>query len=159
MAGSRLFFPGVPTTMDVNRLMELDVQPGTIVSYEQVTAVIGISNSVHRFRTVTNAWRRRLFRERLLQSSAEGGAFHFLTADAAHQKGRGGLTRVGRASGRLRTAVAAVDSAALTTPELVSRHNLLRRETEAIHEAAQKSARALAAPLPVNGSTLRLAKK
>jgi hypothetical protein len=153
----KLFFGGVPTGMDVAKLMELELSPGVDISYEKVTEIIGEKAGTSRFRTVTNAWRKRLFRERLLQSSAEGGAFHFLTADAAHDKGRKGIVHVGRISSRLRRDVEAVDLMALTG-ERQAKHHLLRREIEAVNQTIHNSAKALALPTPVAGSSLRLAK-
>ncbi len=152
----RLFFGGVPTRMDVDRLMKIEDDPGMSIDYEYIEGVLGVKRGSNRFRSVTNAWRKRLFREKLLMTTAEGGKFHFCTADQAHDLGRKGISKVGRSAGRLRVHVDAVNVADLSL-ERSAKHQLLRREVLAIHAAAQSGARAIAAPEPVAGRSLRLA--
>src|SRR3546814_17859777 len=58
---------------------------------DQATADRGPRAS--RFISVTTAWRTKLFRERAVQSKREGGAIHFLTADAAHDVAIAGVSK------------------------------------------------------------------
>jgi hypothetical protein len=151
-----VFFGGVPTKREVDLLMEqVEAAPGSAVSYEKVARLIEVKANTSRFRTVTNVWRRRLFREHLTQTTAYGGAFHFLSADEAHDTGLRDIHRVGRSTGRLRTRIEAVHVAELSEPRR-DKHHLMRREMMAVHEAFQKSAKALAEPKPVS-SVVRLA--
>ena len=151
-----VFFGGVPTKREVDLLMEnVDATPGSAVSYEKVARLIEVKANTSRFRTVTNVWRRRLFREHLIQTTAYGGAFHFLSADEAHDTGLRDMHRVGRSTGRLRTRIEAVHITELSEPRR-DKHHLMRREMMAVHEAFQKSAKALAEPKPVS-SVVRLA--
>lgn len=153
-----LFRGGIPTGMDVDKLMkEIEVQPGTVVPYAEVERIMGVHLKATRFRSVTQAWRKRIFREKLLDSTAEGGEFYFLTADAAHDKGRRIIKQIGRATGRLTVRVDAIDANELTGPRREI-HNLLRRESQAMLDAARKSAKAIAGPRPVQGANLKVAK-
>lgn len=147
-----LFFGGVPTSPDVDKLIkEFDAAPGSQISYEQVEQCIGVSIKEFRFRTVTNAWRKRVFREKLIQSEADGGVFKFLTADEACDSGVKGLWRIGRATGRLRVHVEAIDPAAASSDAKRDKINLVRRASHAMHEASQASVKTIAAPKPVRG--------
>jgi Ca2+-binding EF-hand superfamily protein len=151
-----VYFGGIPTKREVDLLMEqVEATPGTTVSYEKVARLIEVKVKSNRFLTVTNVWRRRLFRERMIQSEAFGGAFHWLSADEAHDVGLRDMHRVGRSTGRLRTRIEAVRTAELSEPRR-DKHHLMRREIMAVHEAFQKSAKALAEPKPVS-SVVRLA--
>ncbi len=155
--GSRLFRGGVPTGPDVARLLEaIPAEPGTSVSHDQVAELIHTQVGSSRFRSVTNAWRNKLFRDRLLQTNSEGGEFRFLTADESLDKGLGGFKRVGRAAGRLRVRVDAVNPSDLTTPEKQGRHVLLRRAAQAVGDEAAKSAKTVAGPAPIQ-TTRRIA--
>lgn len=148
-----LFFGGVPTGPDVDALMaEIPAEPGTSVTYDRVAEIVGLDRTSSRWKTVTQAWRKRLFRDRLIQTSAEGGAFHFLTADAAQDKCRGRFNTIGRAVGRNRLRVEAIDPTDLTTEQKRTEHGLLQRETRALHDAAKAAAKAIALPAPVRPS-------
>lgn len=62
-----VFNSGVPTEPDVRKLMEAfpDLHDGDKVSYKQAARLIGIDNyrTSMRFRTVTTAWRNRMFKQ------------------------------------------------------------------------------------------------
>lgn len=153
-----IFKAGIPTGMDVRKLIEtFVVEAGTVVTYEQVAAAIGVEERTGRFRTVTTAWRKRVFADKLLRSIAEGGTFRFLTADDAHDLGRRDLKRIGRAAGRLATHVEVIDMATLTGARRDG-HNLLRRESAALLDAARRGQKAISAPQPVNTTTVNIIK-
>lgn len=154
---SKLYFGGIPTKIDVDKLMALELQPGAALPYADVEALIQVERGTNRFRTVTDAWRKRLFREKLIQSSAYGETFHLLTPDEAHDRGREGISRVGRMVRRTRIGIEAVDASQLTGDRR-DKHNLLRREAEIVHDAVLKSAKEIAAPAPSAGRALRIAK-
>ena len=126
----------------------IDPKPGTRASYEQIEQITDNPVGSTRFRTVADAWRRRMFRERGLQSMAQGGEIVFLTADEAHKRGIKGLTAVGRAAGRLKVRVDSVDAKELS-PSNVDAHMLLRREANALVMAARNSVKTIAKPNPI----------
>jgi hypothetical protein len=61
---SSVFFGGIPTEPDVNKLLEeinvKEMKPGETVPYSDVGIVIGQRVGTSRWRSVTNAWRKRL---------------------------------------------------------------------------------------------------
>ena len=67
MAKSRVFFGGVPTAPEVRLLREkYGVPPeGIVIPQEEVESLIGCPRTSHRYRTITNAWRKGLYRETL----------------------------------------------------------------------------------------------
>lgn len=153
-----LYFGGVPTGPDVDMLMaRLDAQPGSSFSYEEIASIIGVDPRHSRFSTVTGAWRAKLFRERGLQSRREGGAIHFLTANAAHDVAIAGVTRIARAARRARIRADAINVDELS-PERREKHSLVRRELMAMHEASERAKKAIALPRAAAPANLRLAK-
>jgi hypothetical protein len=153
-----IFKGGVPTKIEVDALMEnIDARHGTIVSFDEIERVIGVTRDKARFRSVVEAWRKRLFREKLIQTRSIAGELHLLSDDEAHDFGKSNLSRIGRATGRLCVRVEAVDATKLSG-ERRDGHNLLRREANAMLDAARKSAKAIAAPKPLTPSNLRIAK-
>lgn len=153
---SRIYLGGVPTRPDVERLLaELNAEPGTSIAFEEVEGIIGVGWQSARFTTVTGAWRRHLFREKGIQVKREGGAFHLLTADGSQDECVRGLGKVVRSARRLRIRVDVIDQRKLSK-ERRERQRLLSREVQAIEETAAKSRMLLAAPNPVDGSSVRL---
>jgi hypothetical protein len=138
--------------MDVEKLMkELPTESGSSVTYEEVEAVLGIRVTENRFRTVTGAWRKKLFRDKNLQTAAEGGAFHFLTANQAFDTGVKSLHKIGKAAGRLHVRAGTINTNDLTT-ERKEKHRLLVRETQAVIEATRNAAKQIAGPKPVQSN-------
>jgi hypothetical protein len=151
-----LFFGGVPTKPDVDRLMELDPQHGMEVPYEQIERLIGVPRTRSRFLTIVNSWRLRVFRERLIQSSASGGKILFLTAEKAHDKSISGFHKVGRATRRAMVRAEAIDTLQLSDIKQKEQF-LLRRELHALRAQIEHSAKELADPKPVQSTGVRLA--
>ncbi len=62
---SNLFFGGIPTAPDVDTLIETFGVPeiGILVSYSNVSKVIGVPKDKSRFMSVTSAWRKHLYAE------------------------------------------------------------------------------------------------
>lgn len=147
----KLYFGGVPTRMDVDTLTAaFDPKAGQAVALHDIADAIHADPKSNRLRTVVNAWRKRMFRERNLQAMVEGGQLHFLTADGASDQNVKSFHRIGRATGRLRVRQQMVDTAQLS-PEKRDRHYLLTRATEAIAAAARDGAKTMALPSPVKG--------
>ena len=59
------FEGGVPTKPDVDKLMsEIGIpQEGVLIPWESIEKCIRITRTTFRFKTVTHAWRTRLYRE------------------------------------------------------------------------------------------------
>lgn len=72
---TRLFKGGVPTEPGVRLLMETFVspEPGTEISYAEISALINERPKTNRFRTIVTRWRDRLRREMNLESICEAG--------------------------------------------------------------------------------------
>ncbi len=59
---SNLFFGGIPTAPDVDALIEEFGVPeiGVLISYSNISKVIGVPKDKNRFKSVTDAWKKRL---------------------------------------------------------------------------------------------------
>ena len=111
---------GVPTDLDVRRLREAFGVPeiGTVITYDEVTAVLKIPRTTCRWRTVTGAWRRGLMAEcRIIMGCKQGEGFIALDdpskVDLGAHKLRSGL----RAFRRTSKVIAHTDMNKLTTEE------------------------------------------
>lgn len=107
---SKLFLGGLPTAIDVKRLRETfpDLRPGDEITHERVEAALGIPRTDGRYRTVTSAWRRDLFRlDNVEVGAIVGIGFRVLTAEERVDAGVGRFqqgTRIqGRSLRRMRT--------------------------------------------------------
>jgi len=146
---SKLFFGGVPTGPEVDRLMKgLTIEAGARIPYETVEQLTGVRVNESRFLSVTNAWRKRVFREKALEVKAEGKCFLILTPDEALTSGIAAFHRVGRALGRTNVKVSVINETQLS-PERASTKRLLQREIGLVSDAARKAAKEIAAPKPV----------
>lgn len=149
---SKIFLGGVPTGPDVDRLLkEIEARPGVEVSYETVERLIGAKRTDNRFRSVTNSWRKRIFREKALEIKAEGGRFLILTPDEALSSGISAFHKVGRALGRTSVRVAVINEAELA-PARAETKRLMQREIDAVTDATRRAVKAIAAPKPVSTS-------
>lgn len=83
-----LFFAGIPTRPDVDKLREAFGVPsvGVFISYAQIAAIINTSRESSRYKTVTTAWRRALLREHnILFEAVAGDGFRVMSsADKVH---------------------------------------------------------------------------
>jgi hypothetical protein len=61
---TKLFFAGIPTRPDVDKLMQLTQQKveGDLITRSEIEAIVGDAGET-RLRTVISAWKRRAFRE------------------------------------------------------------------------------------------------
>lgn len=75
MAKDQMFFKGIPTDIDLDKLrVRFAVPaPGTIITYQEIESALGISKGSHRFKTVVCAWRRKLDREHNILMKAQVG--------------------------------------------------------------------------------------
>lgn len=157
MMAGKLFLGGVPTQPDVDALMNLEIVAGSHVTYDEIEETTGVKYRTHRFSSVVMAWRKRLFRERGLQTKARGGAIHFLTADAALDEAGVKMIRVGRATGRVVRDVGMIHAAELGSDEKRARHTLMAREAAALLEAARAAHKSITGPAPTQSRPWRAA--
>lgn len=109
MVNSKLFLRGVPTTADVNLLWERIVpELGTGIALSAIAEMIGVPLTGSRLKSVLAPYRKKLFRERAVQTKIEGRVLHFLTHDEVVDGMTGRMIRVGRAAGRVVRDTAAV---------------------------------------------------
>lgn len=102
----RLHFGGIPTEIDVRKLVEQFGVPkeGAKITWEELEETLEMDRSVQRFRTVTNAWRKKLFREHglLVKAIGMGEGLEIATPsqriDVSSRQFKHGMRRIRRAS-------------------------------------------------------------
>lgn len=71
------YFGGIPTEPDVKKIRETypeeDLEIGEIVKYEEIEKLINVNRKSHRFKGVTNHWRKAVFDEKNILIAAERG--------------------------------------------------------------------------------------
>lgn len=81
MAEAKVCITGMPTRIETNLLLEKwpvkEMQPGHTFSYELIAEIISADQSSHRFRTVTDAWRRYVEKETGIRIMPDGTATQF----------------------------------------------------------------------------------
>jgi hypothetical protein len=77
----QMYFGGVPTGPDVARIEAVvDLTPGTVIAHHTIEEVIGAKYRTSRYRTVTDAWRKKALRDYNVEIGAETGVgFRVLT--------------------------------------------------------------------------------
>lgn len=125
MGNTRVGFFGRSTAPDVTKLIESVGTPtrGSVVTYEQIEAILGMDRRSSRFRTVVSSWRRRVLRETGVNATCEMNV-GFRFQDAASQ-----AMVVGHG---LRKGMRTIFRAAVVSdhvkPELLSDHDRSRRD-------------------------------
>jgi hypothetical protein len=154
----KIFAGGIPTLSDVENLMAaFPIESGSVVSYSSVEFIIQNPYGSHRFGTVTDAWRKRVFRESGIDSEAAGGEFRFLTPDESVTVRSKIFHRIGRAVRRNYVKVAAINAIELSEQKQ-KEHSLLMRENGAILAQMQQSEKVIRGPGSVK-TTVRIAAK
>jgi hypothetical protein len=151
-------FPsGASTETEVSQLMQLNLEPGEIVPYDRIARTSGIRYGSTRFRTIIDAWCRRIFREQGLQhATVRGVGVRFLTEAQALAKGVHDTKNSARAERRIATRVKSINSQKLA-PFEQKQHQLLGQYLRARDHAARVATKELAAPKPVTGTVIKLA--
>lgn len=72
---SKTYFGGIPTSVDTRRLDEqfAGLMDGDEITHDEIEVVIGVRRGSSRYRTVTDAWRRSLLREKNIELAAVSG--------------------------------------------------------------------------------------
>lgn len=86
---SKAYFGGVPTALDVRRLEEHfgDLKPEAEITHEEVEQIIGVNRTEHRYRTVTNAWRKHMLTQSNIEIGAVNGIGFRVLSDAERVAG------------------------------------------------------------------------
>ncbi len=115
----KIGFGGVPTEADVRALLDTFGVPteGASVTYEQIARVLHQPVRSNRWKTVTNAWRKRLFEEHNLILGAADGAFTALLPGERIERGAGKLRSGMRSVRRAGAIVQRTDRARLSETE------------------------------------------
>jgi hypothetical protein len=153
----KVFPQGSSTEIEVSMLMQLNLEPGEIVGYSRIERTCGVRHGTPRFKTITQAWRRKIFREQKLQSEAVGGiGIRFLTDAQALGKGINDHRLMARTGRRVATRVKAIDTQKLRPLEQKHKE-LLQQHLRAADSAARKIRKQLAIPKAVAGTVVRIA--
>lgn len=154
---SNLFIGGKDTKPEIDAIMAaIKPTPGQSVPHEDVARCAGLDPNSTRFRTVTDRWRKMIERDTAIRSESVDRTFRFLSPDEAHDRSKVDLHRIGRASGKLKARVGAINPQALTE-ERKGAHFIMVREAAALLDSARRSAKAVQGPRPVSPANLRLA--
>jgi hypothetical protein len=136
---------GVPTEPDVRRLDEAfpALEIGDVIQHEAIEAVLGIGRKTFRYKTVVNAWRRRMEAERnIVLGAVIGEGYRVLTDAERVECGGGKLRSAGRATTRAATLVTGADRAKLP-PELQAKADHVSAAAASILGALRLQAKAL----------------
>jgi len=103
---AQIHIGGTPTAPDVQKLIDHFGQPteGTEITWEEIAGVIHEPITSNRYKTVTNAWRRRLMRDHNIHLVAIGNGLGLVAADPikrisdSARKFNGGMRRIKRAA-------------------------------------------------------------
>lgn len=145
MSNNLVFNSGVPTEPDVRKLMDAfgAMQEGAVISYADISAIIGSPSKSFRFATVVNAWRKRLYREQNVVLCAVAGvglkvADPDLRVNLAGAKYKSGIRHIRRAGD-----VSASTDRARLSPEAAKAADHLNRVASSVMLAAATEARKL----------------
>lgn len=147
---TRPFIGGLPTDIDVKRLLEAfpSISPGFVITYTEVSLVIGVTHGSTRFRTVTNAWRKRLLRvDNFVLEAIAGQGFRRRTELERSQKDRSGWRRDQNRAARKVRDMTRVDTVEFDERERKS-HDHAKHVLQAHIEHTSTTVRQLAPPAP-----------
>lgn len=146
---SAVYFGGVPTEPEVRALREAfpesDLEPGRVIPYGEVEAVISARRGESRFETVTRHWRKIVEREtgRIVIDPIPGIAFKVLSEVEKIDKGNGKLASAVRSSRRAYMLTSRVETAKLPEEEKARLLSLQKRSAALISTAQIKSTASL----------------
>lgn len=101
---------GMPTGPDVSALIKAfpDLKIGDRIEYEQIEVILSLERRDTRFRTITNAWRKRLLEEGKVIHCERNAAFLVATCEQITARTTGVLQHVQRAAKGQRQALSTV---------------------------------------------------
>lgn len=85
---SKVFFGGMPTQIDVDKLREAfpAIEEGDEVRHEDIEAVLGLERGSNRYKTVVEAWRKRLLNDGIDLGAVAGIGLKSLNATERIEK-------------------------------------------------------------------------
>lgn len=143
---AKLFFGALPTDLELRKLKARwpSPVPGDVLTYAEISAVIGLDPNKGRFRTVLNRWRREISVE---ISFPRDGTVRFLTPPEHVTAVQRDFVSLGRKARRVANRAARIDVERLDEP------------TRAVAEMLQGAARSLFDKAAEEAKALRLALK
>lgn len=119
---SKLYFGGIPTEIELNRLKDKwpteGLKVGDVFAYSDISALIGAAHGSHRFQVVTNRWRKHIEKERgLILGPHNAEAFVVLNDSEKLGLSRQKLRTSAKASRRSVVVLALTDRKALSDTE------------------------------------------
>jgi hypothetical protein len=130
-----LFLGGVPTEPDVKALMVAfpEIDPGAVVTYEQIESIINVKRGSSRFVTVTNAWRSRLLKDKNIEvRPLRGIGLRRLTEAERVSENIGGVAKGARIIRRSGNRLMRVEPARLDEIERRKRDHAIRLADAAV---------------------------
>ena len=123
---------GRPTKPDVDALMAAysDLATGDRIEYEQIADVVGSLPTTSRFRTVTNAWRKRMQERGVILECINGEAFYVATANEVAALTYGVINGIGAKARRHRRKLARVPTENDDERATVNHQGLLMKRIE-----------------------------
>lgn len=158
MADAKLFFGGVPTAPDVDKLNEAFpdlVRNGRILTHQEIEVASGLVYGTNRYQTVVQAWRKRLAKKGIILSGrkAKGKGYAVLTGDQIVDYAQEKIQHAGRKVKHAVIAVSHVPDNELSTERRRYRDQLIAQAASLLqgHLGFRK---ALAVPKPVEAAPI-----
>lgn len=148
MMATNVFFGGVPTGAEVNKLIEAFGVPaeGETITHEEIEAALGLAKDTNRYRTVTTAWRKKMLVDNNLDTCAvPGEGFRFMPPA---ERVSAGLKGIKQASKKQLKSIKRVCSVRTDDPGLVHKQLLATRFGVALSDAHNSLMKQIALPGP-----------
>lgn len=145
---AKIFFSGVPTKPDVEKLRDALKIPeeGVLIPWERFESVLGFKRTTHRFSTVLQAWRRGLESEhQIIMGAVSGKGLMRLAPNDRIEHGAAKTRRGVRQIGRGARIVLFTDRSRLT-PENQKAADHLTRCATAMKLAMATAAKEISLP-------------
>lgn len=137
---------GMPTKPDVDTLLRAwpDPQVGDLFLYSEIEQVLGVSRASNagRFKTITNAWRKRLLEKGAVVECQNSESFYVASADQVASGTHGTLKSIGRKARKHRRKLCTVKT------ETNEQRNILAHQGRLLHEVERHSKKSRVNLLP-----------
>jgi len=144
------FCRGVPTDLDVRRLMDhfRTLHQGQEIPYEEVAQILGITKGTHRWASITTAWRKRVLAEQHLVIGCDPGVGYVILDDPSKADMSARKLKSGIRSCRRSVRVGALVDHSRLTPEQIERATHTNRVATAILSTATEQTKRFQPQLP-----------
>lgn len=164
MGNAGMFFGGLPTEIDVRKLIDQFGKPDYgLIPYADIEAVLGMAWRTPRFRLILTNWRKHLRKELNLDTSMQPGeGVTVLRAGERIEVSHGDLKRAIRQTRKsyariISVPTAELDAVSRTKYDHVVRHAQAVYQAGATHERELTHALKVHAPLPRIGPPIDIA--